>query len=89
MKAVEDAEKHKINLLSVLAPKQRVTTIPAWASALLKVWGQPQKPTLTAALELLPNYLDGKTECPTYSQAYRFLNESRQSRVTEGPYGYT
>ncbi|WAU72868.1 Mu transposase C-terminal domain-containing protein [Acinetobacter sp. TR11] len=73
--AVDDAEKHKLNLLSVLAPKQRATTLPAWASALLKVWGQPQKPTLTAALELLPSYLDSNIECPSYAQAYRFLNE--------------
>lgn len=73
--AVEDAEKHKLNLLSVLAPKQRTTAIPAWAGALLKVWGQPQKPTLTAALELLPSYLDSNIECPSYAQAYRFLNE--------------
>lgn len=73
--AVEDAEKHKLNLLSVLAPKQRTTAIPAWAGALLKVWGQPQKPTLTAVLELLPSYLDNKIECPSYAQAYRFLNE--------------
>lgn len=73
--AVEDADKHKINLLSVLAPKQRATTIPVWAAALLKVWGQPQKPTLTAALELLPNYLDENVACPSYAQAYRFLNE--------------
>lgn len=73
--AVEDAEEHKLNLLSVLAPKQRSSTLPAWASALLKVWGQPQKPTLTAALELLPTYLDSNVECPSYAQAYRFLNE--------------
>ncbi|RSN77926.1 Mu transposase C-terminal domain-containing protein [Acinetobacter haemolyticus] len=73
--SVEDGEKHKINLLSVLAPKQRTTALPAWASALLKVWGQPQKPTLTAALELLPSYLDSGVECPSYAQAYRFLNE--------------
>ncbi|AZN69278.1 transposase [Acinetobacter haemolyticus] len=73
--AVEDAEKHKINLLSVLAPKQRTSTIPAWATALLKLWGQPQKPTLAACMELLPNHLESGIACPSYSQAYRFLNE--------------
>lgn len=73
--AVEDADKHKINLLSVLAPKQRTSNIPAWAGALLKLWGQPQKPTLAACIELLPTHLDDGVNCPSYSQAYRFLNE--------------
>lgn len=74
MKAVDDAEKHGIAVLSVLAPKQRITKIPEWASALLKVWGQPQKPTLTACMELLPSYLNG-SPCPSYAQAWRFLKE--------------
>ncbi|MBK0062416.1 MULTISPECIES: Mu transposase C-terminal domain-containing protein [unclassified Acinetobacter] len=75
IKAVEDAEKHKINILSVLAPKQRTSSIPAWAGALLKLWGQPQKPTLPAVLEVLPSYLENNIQCPSYAQAYRFLNE--------------
>ncbi|RYL25170.1 Mu transposase C-terminal domain-containing protein [Acinetobacter piscicola] len=76
IKAVEDAEKHKINVLSLLAPKARtVAEIPKWAVELLKLWGQPQKPTLTACLELLPQYLGNDIPCPSYAQAYRFLNE--------------
>ncbi|TCB83728.1 DUF1018 domain-containing protein [Acinetobacter sp. ANC 3791] len=75
MKAVDDAEQHKIAVISVLAPKQRVTQIPSWASELLRLWGQPQKPTLTVCLEQLPQYLDANVERPTYAQAYRFLNE--------------
>lgn len=76
IKAVEDAELHKINVLSLLAPKARaVAEIPAWAVELLKLWGQPQKPTLTACLELLPQYLGNGIACPSYAQAYRFLNE--------------
>ena len=76
IKAVDDAEQHKINVLSVLAPKARaVADIPAWATALLKLWGQPQKPTLAACMELLPSYLDVNIATPSYAQAYRFLNE--------------
>ena len=76
IKAVDDAEQHKINVLSLLAPKARtVAEIPKWAVELLKLWGQPQKPTLTACLELLPQYLGNDIPCPSYAQAYRFLNE--------------
>lgn len=75
MKAVDDAEKHKIAVISVLAPKQRASQIPSWAGELLRLWGQPQKPTLTVCLEQLPQYLDANVECPSYAQAYRFLNE--------------
>lgn len=76
IKAVEDAELHKINVLSLLAPKARAAAeIPKWAVELLKLWGQPQKPTLTACLELLPQYLGNDIPCPSYAQAYRFLNE--------------
>lgn len=76
IRAVEDAELHKINVLSLLAPKARaVAEIPVWAVELLKLWGQPQKPTLTACLELLPQYLGKDVQQPSYAQAYRFLNE--------------
>ena len=75
IKTVEDAEKHKINVISVLAPKARQANVPAWATDLLKLWAQPQKPTLAAVLELLPNYLKDDVPCPTYNQAYRFINE--------------
>lgn len=74
VKSVEDAEQHQIPVIAVLAPKLRQSEIPTWAVALLKLWGQPQKPTLTVVLEQLPDYLDGQP-CPTYHQAYRFLNE--------------
>ncbi|WP_228267733.1 Mu transposase C-terminal domain-containing protein [Acinetobacter soli] len=75
IKAVDDAETHKISVISVLAPKQRQVAIPLWAGALLKVWNQPQKPMLTVCLEMLPQFLDANIECPSYAQAYRFLNE--------------
>ncbi|WP_336148242.1 Mu transposase C-terminal domain-containing protein [Acinetobacter ursingii] len=75
VKSVEEAEQHKINVISVLAPKARRSDIPVWAMDLLKLWAQPQKPTLAAVLELLPNYLKADVPCPTYNQAYRFIKE--------------
>ncbi|OTG87671.1 transposase [Acinetobacter sp. ANC 4558] len=75
IKAVEDAEKKAMNVISVLAPKARRVEIPAWASDLLKLYAQPQKPALAAVLELLPNYLKENVPCPTYNQAYRFIKE--------------
>ena len=75
VKSVEEAEQHKINVISVLAPKARRSDIPVWAMDLLKVYAQPQKPTLAAVLELLPNYLKEGVPCPTYNQAYRFIKE--------------
>lgn len=78
IKAVDDAEKHKINVISILAPKARQTEIPVWAVELLKLWAQPQKPTLPAVLELLPNYLKANVPCPTYNQAYRFSRVRRR-----------
>ena len=75
IKAVEDAEKHQINVMSVLAPKARRSDVPDWAMDLLKLYAQPQKPTLPAVLELLPNYLKEGVACPTYNQAYRFIKE--------------
>ena len=75
VKTVEDAEQHKINVISVLAPKARRSDIPVWANDLLVLWAKPQKPSLAAVLEQLPNYLNADVPCPTYNQAYRFIKE--------------
>lgn len=75
VKAVEDAEKNKQPVIAALAPKARAMQVPVWAVELLKLWAQPQKPSLTVVLEQLPNYLKDGMACPTYHQAYRFLKE--------------
>lgn len=75
VKAVEDAEKNKQPVIAALAPKARAMQVPVWAVELLKLWAQPQKPSLTVVLEQLPNYLKDGMACPTYNQAYRFLKE--------------
>ncbi|WP_237415252.1 Mu transposase C-terminal domain-containing protein [Acinetobacter nectaris] len=75
IKTVEDAEQHDLELFSVLAPKaRRQQDVPSWVIPFLKLWQQPQKPTITACLEQLPSYLNG-SPCPSYSQAYRFLKQ--------------
>ena len=73
--AVAAAESAGVSAIAVLAPKPRVAKIPEWAGALLKMWGQPQKPSLVVVLELLPEVLPKGIDCPSYSQAYRFINE--------------
>ncbi|MEY2863574.1 MAG: hypothetical protein RLY58_1281 [Pseudomonadota bacterium] len=74
--AVATAESSGVSAIAVLAPRPRVAKIPEWAGVLLKMWGQPQKPSLVVVLELLPEVLPKGIECPSYSQAYRFINES-------------
>ncbi len=58
-----------------LAPKvpQKSQAIPAWAPALMKLYGQPQKPALAWCLEQLPKYLECGVEVPSYHQASRLL----------------
>ncbi len=73
--AVEQAEAQKIPAIAVLAPKPRAQKIPAWAAHLMQLWGQPQKPSLAAVMEVLPSVLPAGIEVPSYGQAYRFINE--------------
>lgn len=58
-----------------LAPKviQKSQKVPAWAPALMKLYGQPQKPSLAWCVEQLPKHLERGIEAPNYHQASRFL----------------
>lgn len=58
-----------------LAPRQagRATQIPAWAGPLLKLYGQPQKPSLQYCLEQLPQVLPAGLAAPSYDAARRLL----------------
>lgn len=60
-----------------LAPKviQKSQKVPAWAPALMKLYGQPQKPSLSWCVEQLPKHLERGVEVPSYHQANRFLNK--------------
>ena len=70
--SVEIAEQRRVNVISVLAPKERAKkSVPEWAEAFLSIYRRPQKPSLAASLEFLPQYYSGKQ--PSYAQAYRFI----------------
>lgn len=60
-----------------LAPKviQKSREIPVWAPALMKLYGQPQKPSLAWCIEQLPKHLERGVKVPSYHQANRFLNK--------------
>ena len=60
-----------------LAPKliQKSQKVPAWAPALMKLYGQPQKPSLSWCVEQLPKHVDRGVTIPSYHQANRFLNK--------------
>ena len=60
-----------------LAPKviQKSQKVPAWAPALMKLYGQPQKPSLAWCVEQLPKHLERGIEAPNYHQASRFLKK--------------
>ncbi|MDO8931354.1 MAG: Mu transposase C-terminal domain-containing protein, partial [Rhodocyclaceae bacterium] len=60
-----------------LAPKlaQKEMTVPAWAPALMKLYGQPQKPSLSACMDDLPAALPAGVAIPSYDAANRFLKK--------------
>ncbi|MBL4800729.1 MAG: hypothetical protein JKY45_02475, partial [Emcibacter sp.] len=61
--------------ISALAPKAifRSPYIPAWAPAVMKLYGQPQKPSLAYVMEILPDILSSTIRLPSYGQVSRFL----------------
>ena len=60
------------SLVAVLAPKHRDVTMPVWGATLLKLWGQPTKPSLSMVMRQLVNVMGGEN-VPTYAQASYFL----------------
>lgn len=59
-----------------LAPKTRETAaIPPWASYLLSLYGQPQKPSLAYCVEQLVSKLPGTIAAPSYAAAHRFIQK--------------
>lgn len=73
--SVRKAQDSRTSPLAALAPKAKISKIPAWGAPLLKLWSQPQKPNLTSVLHILPQYLPAQIACPSYAQARRFLQE--------------
>lgn len=60
-----------------LAPKTapRDLSMPAWAPALMKLYGRPTKPSLSACMEDLPTALPAGVKMPSYDAAARFLRK--------------
>ncbi|MDD5176797.1 MAG: Mu transposase C-terminal domain-containing protein [Sterolibacterium sp.] len=60
-----------------LAPKatQQDMNVPPWAPALMKLYGQPQKPSLSSCMEQLPAQLPRGITAPSYHAANRFINK--------------
>ncbi len=59
-----------------VAPKARdISIVPAWASYLLSLYSQPQKPTLAHCVEILPEKLPTNITPPSYSACRRFIEK--------------
>lgn len=60
-----------------LAPKvaQQNLSVPQWAPFLMKLYAQPQKPSLTWCMEELPKLLPQSVSAPSYSAARRFIGK--------------
>ncbi len=70
---VLDHEKGGILALAPTPANKSDYEIPAWAPALMQLWADPHKPSLTAVLEELPSTLPDGVDMPSYDQARRFL----------------
>ncbi|MCF8474603.1 MAG: Mu transposase C-terminal domain-containing protein [Emcibacter sp.] len=69
--------------IAALAPKTifRSPYIPTWAPTVMKLYGQPQNPSLAYVMEILPDILPKSIKLPSYGQVSRFLKRlSTQTR---------
>lgn len=80
---MKDAEQG----FAALAPKAKQIDVPAWAPALLKLYGQPQKPSLKKCLEDLSALLPTGVAAPSYWAANRFLNKVSKVDAQRGRMG--
>ncbi|WP_168184939.1 Mu transposase C-terminal domain-containing protein [Thalassospira sp. MCCC 1A01428] len=71
---VLDHEKGGILALAPNITRKPDYEVPDWAPALMQLWSDPRKPSLTAVLEDLPAILPRGTDIPSYDQARRFLH---------------
>ena len=71
-----------------LAPKpMEKLKVPAWAPYLLKLYQQPQKPSLLSCMEQLPAVLPSEITLPSYHAANRFLKKMSKVDVQRGRMG--
>ncbi|WP_165791771.1 Mu transposase C-terminal domain-containing protein [Thalassospira marina] len=71
---VLDHEKGGILALAPNITRKPDYEVPDWAPALMQLWSDPRKPSLTAVLEDLPSSLPRGVDMPSYDQARRFLH---------------
>lgn len=72
-----------------LAPKEREQQkIPAWALPFCKLYSQPQKPSIAACVEKLPNFLPEDVDPPSYSAVRRFIDKMSDIDKQRGRKGY-
>lgn len=71
-----------------LAPKSvEKHKLPDWAQALMRLYGQPQQPSLAYCVEVLASKLPSDIELPSYSQARRFLEKMGNVDMQKGRMG--
>ncbi len=71
-----------------LAPKSREeSAVPAWAGHLLKIYQQPQKPSLSYCMHELAKILPPDIEAPSYFAANRFLKKFSNTELQSGRMG--
>ena len=75
--------------IAALAPKSvyRSPYIPAWAPSVMKLYGQPQNPSLTYVMEVLPEILPKTIKRPSYGQVRRFLKRLSTQTRNQGRMG--
>lgn len=76
--------------IAALAPKSifRSPYVPAWAPAVMKLYGQPQKPSLLYVMEQLPNLLPDPSKFPSYGQVRRFMKRLTTQTRHQGRMGH-
>lgn len=73
---------------AALAPRSREQlAVPDWAPYLLKLYQQPQRPSLTYCIELLPTVLPSSIPLPSYHAAHRWLRKVSKVDVQRGRMG--
>ncbi|WP_179166349.1 Mu transposase C-terminal domain-containing protein [Azospirillum agricola] len=72
-----------------LVPKESkpAAPVPVWLAPLLKLWRQPQHPSLLACLEELPKHLPPDITAPTETTARRWMNKMSIQERSKGRLG--
>ncbi|NVJ90845.1 MAG: transposase [Methylocystaceae bacterium] len=83
------ADKTKLGIEGLAPSVSRETCfdIPSWAPVFLDQYRRPNKPSLTAVMEKLPDFLPDGMACPSYDQARRFLQKLSPITLNNGRMG--